>query len=206
MFWEKAIPLACRGLVGCFAFSLQDGELICRHYYSPFGKQHKELAILPETPSSSLAVALSYRGHPNQVACFGLDRDWVLDTVRAYGPIALHCDGHEASVLWKEDSTPRRVNCAIGRTSQAEHDQYEARCKSQEVDDMPKCRLCGKGLDELPDPLALHCNRLTGPYYANRYAKVGQISAVDGDKAAAQWSSVIAAAKKNSPEIFHQFF
>ena len=61
-------------------------------------------------------------------------------------------------------------------------------------------------VQELPDPLALHCNRLTGPYYANRYAKVGQISAVDGDKAAAQWSSVIAAAKKNSPEIFHQFF
>lgn len=38
----KAIPPACRGLIGCFAFSLQDDELVCHHYYSPFGKQRKE--------------------------------------------------------------------------------------------------------------------------------------------------------------------
>ena len=62
MFWEKAIPPACRGLIGCFAFSLQDDELVCHHYYSPFGKQRKELVILPETPSTGLAAALSYRG------------------------------------------------------------------------------------------------------------------------------------------------
>lgn len=158
MFWEKAIPPACRGLVGCFAFSLQDGELVCHHYYSPFGKQRKELAILPETPSTGLAAALSYNGYPNQVAYFGLDRDWVLDTVRAYGPIALHCDGHEASVLWKEDSTSHRGNCAIGRTSQAEHDKHAARCRSQDVDDRFKCRLCGKCLSELQGSYLVRVN------------------------------------------------
>lgn len=158
MFWEKAIPPACRGLIGCFAFSLQDDELVCHHYYSPFGKQRKELVILPETPSTGLAAALSYNGYPNQVAYFGLDRDWVLDTVRAYGPIALHCDGHEASVLWKEDSTSHRGNCAIGRTSQAEHDKHAARCRSHEVDDMFKCRLCGKCLSELQGSYLVRVN------------------------------------------------
>ena len=135
MFWEKAIPPTCRGLLeGCFAFSLQDGNLVCHHYYSPFGKLRKELAVLPATPSTSLAVSLTYRGKSNQVAYFGLDREWVLDTVLAYGPVALSCDGHESSVMWKADSTSYEVRCAVGRASQAEHEQHEERCKSQGSD------------------------------------------------------------------------
>lgn len=71
MFWEKAIPPACRGLVGCFAFSLQDDELVCHHYYSPLASNAKSLPFC-QRHSTGLAAALSYNGYLIRLPTLGL--------------------------------------------------------------------------------------------------------------------------------------
>ena len=131
MFWERktGIPPVCLGLDGHFSFSLKDGKLVCYQYYSPFSKTRKEVTILPETPSTHLAVKMGTNS--DRVAYFGLDREWLLAMVQSDTVVALTCEGHEAIVMWQVDNVTTNVNCTVGSNSQFRHMQYEASANKQ---------------------------------------------------------------------------